>query len=165
MNLLDFYLPEEALVALSLLVLLFVLTRVFWKPLIKVIDDRRNSVEDMLKQAEEAKKAIAEMDERRLRHDAELERQTALKIKEARELASREYDRIVALAEEKARRFAEAGQEKARHAFEQSMSESREAIISLALGAASIVAQMSMDSEKNRKFIEATLEKELGAKS
>lgn len=157
---LDFYLPEEVLVAFSLLVLLFVLTRVFWKPLMKIIEDRQKGVDDMLEQADDAKKVIAEMEEQRRSHDADLERQVVEKMKEARELATREYDRIIAEAEKKARMITEAGEMKARRAYERSMSESNEAIINLALGAASIIARSSMDSEKNRQLIEAMLQKQ-----
>jgi len=159
MNLFDFYLPEEILVAFSLLVLLFVLTKILWKPLMKVIDGRQAAVDDMLQSAEDAKRIIAEMEEQRASHNAELERQTALMLKEARDLATLEHDRIIAEANEKARRFAEAGEEKARRAHEQSLSESREAIIALALGAASIIVESSMDSEKNREIIESVLQK------
>ena len=159
MNLLELYVPEEIFVALSLLVLVFVLTRVFWKPLMKIIDGRQAGVDDILRRAEEAKKIIAEMEAQRASHNAEMERQAVEKMKETRELASREYDRIVAEAEEKARKFTEAGEGNARRAYEQAMGESREAIITLALGAASIIIESSMDSEKNRELIEAMLQK------
>ena len=159
MNLFDFYIPEQILVAISLIVLVFVLKRILWKPLMKVIDSRQADVDGLLQRAEEARKLIADMEEQRASHDAELERLTFEKIKEARELAGREYDRIVAKAEEKARMYAEAGEEKARRAYEQSMDNSREAIINLALGAASTVIETSMTTEINQKLIEAMLRK------
>jgi vacuolar-type H+-ATPase subunit H len=74
------------------------------------------------------------MELQRASHEAELERQAAIKINEAREIATREHDRIIAEAREKAHKFVEAGEDKARRAYEQSMSESREAIITLGLG-------------------------------
>ena len=159
MNLFEFYIPEEILVALSLLVLMFVLTRVFWKPLMKVIDNRQTSVDDMLQSAEDAKKIISQMEEQRASHDEELGRQAALIVKEARDFAAREHDRIIAEANEKAHKLEEAGEDKARRAFEQSICESREAIIALALEAASKVVESSMDSEKNRGLIENILKK------
>jgi F0F1-type ATP synthase membrane subunit b/b' len=39
------------------------------------------------------------------------------------------------------------------------MGESREAIIALSLGAVSKILETSMDSEKNRKLVEAMLQK------
>jgi F-type H+-transporting ATPase subunit b len=159
MNLLDFYIPEEIFVALSLLILVFVLRRFFWKPVIKLIDDRQKRVDDMLLGAEDAKRITAEMEEKRACHDAEMERQIIEKTKEARERAAREYDRIIKEAEEKAHKIAEAGEEKARRAYEQSMAEAREAVVTLALGAASRVVESSMDSQKNRGLIETMLNK------
>jgi len=157
MGMFDFYIPEEILVALSLLVLVFVLTRILWKPLMKVIDNRQSSVDEMLQSAEDAKAIIAEMEQQRADHDAELQRQTIAKINEARELAAREHDRIITEAKEKARKFAEAGEDRARRAYEQSMNESREAIITLAMGVASCIVESSVDSAKNRELIEAML--------
>ena len=159
MNLLEFYIPEEILVAFTLLVLVFVLTKILWKPLMKVIDSRREAVDDMLTSAEDAKRIIAEMEEQRRNHEAELERRTVEQMKEARALAGREHDRIIAEAKFKAGKYAEAGEEKARRAYEQSMSEAGEAIVSLALGAATMIVESSMDSEKNRELIEAMLQK------
>jgi F-type H+-transporting ATPase subunit b len=159
MNLLTFYLPEEILVAFSLLILLFVLQRIFWKPLIKIIDNRQKGVSDMLQGAEDARGIIAEMEEQRARHDEQMERQIIEKMKEARERAGREYDRIIAEAEGKARSIAEAGEERAHREYQQIIGESREAIIALSLGAASKIAETSMESEKNRKLIEAMLRK------
>jgi len=159
MNLLDFYIPEEILVALSLLILVLVLSRIFWKPLMKVIDNRQKAVDDMLQSAEDAKKVIAEMEEQRLNHDAELERQTVEKMKEARHLAAKEYDRIIAEAKDKAQMITQAGEDRARRVYEKSMSESRDAIITLAMGAASTIIESSMDSEKNRELIESMMQK------
>jgi F-type H+-transporting ATPase subunit b len=159
MNLFDFYIPEEILVALSLFVLVVVLRRFFWKPVITIIDNRQKSVGDMLQGAEDAKRVMADVEEKRARHDAEMEHRIAEKTKEARERAAREYDRIIAEAEEKAHRIVEAGEEKARRSYDQSMAEARDAVVMLALGAASVIVESSMDSEKNRELIEVMLQK------
>ena len=159
MNLFDFYIPEQILVAFSLIVLVFALSRILWKPLMKIIDSRQESIDELLERAEDAKRIIAGMEEQRAKLVAELERQTVEKMKEARVLAGREYDRIIAEAEEKARKFARAGEEKARRAYEQKMSESQETIITLALGAASAVVETSMSTEINQKLIESMLQK------
>jgi F-type H+-transporting ATPase subunit b len=159
MNLLSFYLPEEIFVAISLLILLFVLKRIFWKPVIKIIDDRQKGVDNMLQSAEDARRIIAEMEEQRARHDEEMERQLIAKMKEARERASREYDRIIAEAEAKGRKLLEAGEEKMRREYQQIMSESQENIIALSLRAATKIIETSMDSGKNREFIENMLQK------
>jgi len=159
MNIFDFYLPEQVLVAFSLIVLMIVLTKILWKPLTNIIDSRQKGVDDMLHSAEEAKKIVADMEKQRVNQSAELERLIADKTNEARERAAREYNRIVKEAEEKAHGIVKAGEEKAARDYQQMMSESREAVITLALGAAAAIVETSMDSEKNRALIESMLRK------
>jgi len=113
----------------------------------------------MLHSAEEAKKIVADMEKQRVNQSAELERLIADKTNEARERAAREYNRIVKEAEEKAHGIVKAGEEKAARDYQQMMSESREAVITLALGAAAAIVETSMDSEKNRALIESMLRK------
>jgi len=159
MNIFDFYLPEQVLVAFSLIVLMIVLTKILWKPLTNIIDSRQKGVDDMLHSAEEAKRIVADIEKQCVNQSAELERLIADKTNEARERAAREYNRIVKEAEEKAHSIVKAGEEKAARDYQQMMSESREAVIALALGAAAAIVESSMDSEKNRALIESMLRK------
>ena len=157
MNLFDFYVPEEILVALSLLILVFVMAKFFWKPIMKIIDERRKAVDDMLKSAEDAKTQVSQMDERRLNQNAELDKLILDKTNEARESAGREYNRIIDEAEKKAHDIIRAAEDKAQREHQQMLVRSRDAIISLAMGAASKLVESSMDNEKNRGLIDAML--------
>jgi len=159
MNIFDFYIPEQILVAFSLIVLMFVLTRILWKPLMNIIDSRQKNVDDMLRSAQEAKVIVADMEKLRVNQKAELERLIADKTNEARERAGREYNRIIAEAEEKAHNIIKAGEEKAEREYQRMMSESRETVLTLALGAAAAIVESSMDSEKNRALIDSMLKK------
>jgi len=159
MNIFDFYIPEQVLVAFSLIVLMIVLTKILWKPLTNIIETRQKDVDDMLRSAQEAKALAADMETKRVNQSAELERLIADKTNEARERAAREYNRIVSEAEEKAHNIIKAGEEKAARDYQQMMSESQEAVIKLALGAAAAIVESSMDSEKNRALIDSMLRK------
>ena len=159
MNIFDFYIPEQILVAFSLIVLMIVLTKILWRPLTNIIDSRQKDVDDMLLSAEEAKAIVADMETQRVNQSAELERMVTDKTNEARERAVREYNRIVAEAEEKAHNIIKAGEEKAARDYQQMMSESQEAVIKLALGAAAAIVESSMDREKNRALIDSMLRK------
>jgi len=159
MNLFDFYIPEEFFVAVSLLILFLLLKRFFWKPVMAIIDSRQKHIDDMLGKAEDARGIVAEMEKEREKQAADLERQAVLKVNEARERASREYDRIVTEAQEKARGIMQAAEEQTRRQYREAMSAARDAVVSLALGAASAIVESSMDSEKNRELIDAMLVK------
>jgi F-type H+-transporting ATPase subunit b len=160
MNMFDFYIPEKIFVALSLLILVFILKRIFWEPVIRIIDDRQKGVDDMLQNAKDAQRIIDKMAEQRAHQESYLERQASERMKNARDRAGREYERIINEAKEKAHKIVAAGEEAARREYQQVMVKSREAIISLALGAASIIVESSMDSEKNRELIEAMLRRD-----
>jgi len=157
MDMFDFYIPEKIFVALSLLILVYVLKRIFWEPVMRIIDDRRKGVDDMLQSANNAQRLIDKMEQQRAHQESYLERQASERMVEARERAGREYERIINEAKEKAHKIVAAGEEAAGREYRQVMVKSREAIISLALGAASIIVESSMDSEKNRELIEAML--------
>jgi len=159
MNIFDFYIPEQILVAFSLIVLMLVLTKILWKPLTNIIDNRQKDVDDMLHSAQEAKAIVADMEIKRVNQNAELERLITDKTNEARERARREYNRIIAEAEEKAHNIVKAGEEKAAREYQQMMSEAQEAVVTLALGAAAVIVESSMDSEKNRALIDSMLRK------
>jgi len=113
----------------------------------------------MLQKAKEAKTIVADMETKRANQNADLERLITDKTNEARERALREYNRIVKEAEEKAHSIVKAGEEKAARDYQRMMSESQEAVIKLALGAAAAIVESSMDSEKNRALIDSMLRK------
>lgn len=87
----------------TFLIVLFLLTKFAWKPIMKMIKDREASIDDALKSAEKAKADIASMqaDNERLLNEARRERDAMLK--EARDMK----DAIVAEAKGKAKEEAD----------------------------------------------------------
>ncbi|MCU0435027.1 MAG: F0F1 ATP synthase subunit B [Bacteroidia bacterium] len=95
----------------TFLIVLFLLTRFAWKPIMKMIKDREASIDDALKSAEKAKADIASMqaDNERLLNEARRERDTMLKeardmkdaiVAEAKGKAKQEADKLIAAARE-----------------------------------------------------------------
>jgi len=85
------------------LLLMFILTKYAWKPILKAVKERENSIEDALNAAEEAKKQMAELqaNNENLLNEARAERD--IMLKEARAVK----DKIIAEAKEKATQDAE----------------------------------------------------------
>ncbi len=94
----DFSIGLFAMQAVILLVLIFLLGKFAWKPILKSLDERETGISDALAAAEEAKKEMQNVtaDSERLLQEARTERETL--IKEAREMK----DKIVADAKEQA---------------------------------------------------------------
>ena len=106
-------LPDIGLVfwnTIAFLVLLIVLGKFAWKPILKAIHDRESGIEDALKKADKMKAEIAAMqnENEALLAKAREERATLIKeakeasekmVAEAKDKAKSEYDRIVADAQ------------------------------------------------------------------
>lgn len=96
---------------LLFLVLLFLLKKYAWKPILNAVNEREKSIEDALNKAEEAKKEMAELvsanedllKEARVERDEILKEARSLKdkiIAEAKSKANEDAERIVASARE-----------------------------------------------------------------
>ncbi len=96
---------------LGFLIVLFLLTKFAWKPILKALHERENSIEDALNAAKKAKAEIEGLksDNEKLLAEAKQERDQILKearitkdniINEARNKATAEADRLLALARE-----------------------------------------------------------------
>ena len=106
--------PELGLIVWTTLVfciLFFLLAKFAWRPILKVVKEREESIEEALKSAEEARLKLAELkvdnqelvNEARAERDAILKEARALKdgiLVEAKATASAEADKIVAAARE-----------------------------------------------------------------
>ena len=94
--------PESLLFwnTITFLILLFLLSKYAWKPIMKSVKEREASINSALEAAEEAKKEMQNLkaNNERLLAEARLERD--LMLKEAREMK----DKIVAEAKEEAQR-------------------------------------------------------------
>lgn len=96
---------------ITFLIVLFLMTKFAWKPIMKMIKDREASIDDALKSAEKAKAEIASMqaDNERLLNEARRERDAMLKeardmkdaiVGEAKGKAKAEADKLLATARE-----------------------------------------------------------------
>lgn len=96
---------------LGFLIVLFLLTKFAWKPILKALHERENSIDEALNAAKKAKEEIAGLkaDNEKLLAEARQERDQILKearitkdsiINEARSKATVEADRLLTLARE-----------------------------------------------------------------
>ena len=157
MNLLQFYIPEWFFVALNLLILILVLKKILWTPVIRILDDRRDLVVKTGEDAEQAANLRAEMEQLRAQMDADVEARTLELLTEARSHAGREYDRIVADAEKKAGLILAAAKVKAEQEQDRMELELRKSIAETAVEAAGFLLRSSMDTEQNNRLVEAFL--------
>ncbi|MEJ8590846.1 F0F1 ATP synthase subunit B [Riemerella anatipestifer] len=110
----DLLIPSEGNLIWSLvvfLILVLLLSKFAWKPILKTVNDRETSIVDALNQAKLAKKEMEDLkaDNERIIRDAKVERDAILKeareikdriVNEAKEVAKVEGDKMIAAAKQ-----------------------------------------------------------------
>ena len=154
--------PEIGLIfwsALSFLVLLFILRKFAWKPILNSVNERESSIKNALAEAEKARLEMENLqaDNERILKEARAERETMLK--EARELKNK----IVADAKEEAQ--AQAGKmiEQAQTAIESekkaAMAELKSHVAGLAVEIAEkVVREELSNKDKQLELVESMLD-------
>lgn len=149
--------PDLIFQIVAFILLVWLLNRYAFKPILKMLDDRARQVRESLEAAEKARQEMAEAEQRGL---AELQAARA----EAQEIVARareQSEQTIAQSRSAAREEAEKVkvQFEAQMASEQSRArdELRREVADLAILAASRVVRRSLDSEQHRQLIEETL--------
>jgi F-type H+-transporting ATPase subunit b len=152
-----FLIPEVGTViwmALIFLIVVFIMGKFAWKPLIKAIEDREKTISDSLAAAEEARALLTDLEKEKeaIRKQSKIERE--LLIKEGNDLK----EKIIAEAMEHARTEAERviahAQETIRMEREASFMEIKNQIASLSVEIASKIIDTEMsDMNKHEKLV------------
>lgn len=154
--------PELGLIfwtTLSFLVLLFILRKFAWKPILNSVHTREQSIKDALAAAEEAKREMENLtaDNERILKEARAERENL--IKEARDLKNK----MIADAKDEAKATADKMIQKAQEAIlnekKTAMAELKNQVASLSLEIAEKVVKDELsDKDKQLKLVENMLD-------
>lgn len=157
----DLVTPDVGLLfwtTISFLVLLFLLRKFAWKPILKSVTDREQSIEDALAAAENAKKEMENLtaDNERILKEARAERETLLK--EARELKTK----MISDAKDEAKEAADKMIAQAQAAIENekkgAMAELKNQVAALSVDIAEKVVKTELaDKDKQLKLVEDML--------
>ncbi len=141
----------------SFLILLAVLVRLLYRPVLRMLDERSNRIKESLEAAERAESQAVSAAERVEREIAEARTQGQALVAEARDAAAR----YRAEQDERARDEAEAFLERARadvgRERDAAIEQVRSEFAGLALDAAERVIGKSVDAETHRELIEEVL--------
>ena len=153
--------PHAGLIFWTLIVfalLLFVLGKYAWKPMVSALDEREKTIEESLTRAESALKEARAMqaDNEIVRRDAERQAQSILR--DARNAS----DELRTEEVEKTRALLAHLQEQARADIEREKTQAlvalRAEVASLAIGAAGKILNENLDDDRQRKLVESFLD-------
>jgi F-type H+-transporting ATPase subunit b len=146
---------------INFILLIVLLTKFLYRPILKMLDDRSNRIRESLAQAEavRAETARLEAESRSILDEARRQGQESLAQ------ANRNAERIVAearqAAQEEAERLVERAKAEMTRERDQAFQELREQIADLAVAAASRVINRSLDDQAHRQLVREFLQSDL----
>jgi F-type H+-transporting ATPase subunit b len=143
--------------AINFIILLFLLQRFLYKPVLKMLDERATRVRESMERAEEVRRQSAEAQAERSRLIDEARRESSEMVNRA--LAEAEQIRSEARrnAQEDAQRIITRAQQEATAERQQAEQELRAYVADLAILAAERIIGQSMDNSKSRQLVEQFL--------
>ena len=144
---------------ITFVVLLFLLYKIAWKPILSAIDNREKLIQDSIEQAEKAKKESEELLEKheKLIRNAEEEAQKI--IKENKELAEKSRQELIEHAKEESNKLREKAKLEIEHEKEIALQALRSEVVDLTMTATKKLIGDVLDDSKHRGIIENYIQK------
>ncbi len=138
--------------------LVVVLGKFAWKPILQALQAREHEIADALKRAEEAKKdAERMMQENKIAMD-KASNETARLIAEGRAMAEQLKNDIVAKANESAKKMLDQAKDEISREKDAAMSALRSEVAELSISVAEKILDESLDGAKQKKMVDKVLQ-------
>lgn len=142
---------------ITFVVLLLVLSKYAWKPLLKSLKDREDNIRDALSQAERARAEAAELLKQNEVNLARAEEEYQKIVREGKAFAEKLKDDIVAKANSQAQRQIQQAKEEIQRDVDAAKQQLRAEVADLAVQAAGKILDESLDAQKHRKIVDSFL--------
>lgn len=133
--------------------LLLLLKKIAWKPLLTALNTREQSIKDAIESAEKLKSEAEFMIAENKKAMADANAQSMKVLSEAREAAGKVKDDIVHKANEQAKQILEQSKRDIQTEKESALSELRSEVADLAIKTAEKVIRESLDETKQKKIV------------
>jgi len=144
---------------ISFLVLLIVLAKYAWNPILKMLGDREGQIRTALEQAERARVEAAEMMKQNEKNLARAEEEYKKMIGEGRALAEKIKDEIVVKAKQQAQQELKQAAEEIQRNVEAAKLQLRSEVADLAIKATEKILEETLDENKQKKLIDSVINK------
>lgn len=149
-------------VLLNLIILYIFMKKFLFKPVTAFMENRKNTIDQSLKDAEQAKIEAAETRKNYEEQIKNIRIESDKLLNEARARAAREYDVLIEAAKKDAASIVEKGRQDVEHERAEMLRQVRQQIAVLAISAATKVVQSNMDTEANKTLVDKFID-EAGA--
>ncbi len=141
----------------TFIVVLAVLSRVAWKPLLLALTSREEQIRTSLDQAESANAEARKLLEENKRQLAQAEAHAQQAMREGRELGEKLKAEIIDKANANARTVAEQAKEEIRRERDAALMQLRSEVADLAVAAAGKIIDANLDVNKHRQLVDAVI--------
>ena len=143
----------------SFLVLLIVLAKYAWNPILKMLGDREGQIRTALEQADRARMEAADMMKQNEKNLARAEEEYQKMIREGRALAEKLKDEIVTKAKQQAQQEIKQATEEIQRNVEAAKLQLRTEIADLAIQATEKILEETLDENKRKKITDSAINK------
>lgn len=140
------------------ILILFILLRIFlFKPINKMLDDRTQSIQKDIDDAERAKKEAEELRQQYEDSVSNAKDEAVQIVKNAHDYAEKEREAIIRKSHEEADEIVNSASETIENERKRVLQQAHTQIADLAIEAASKVVEANLDDEKNRRIVDEFL--------
>jgi F-type H+-transporting ATPase subunit b len=141
----------------TFVVLVLVLSKYAWKPLLKSLMDREDTIRHSLDSAEKARAESAQLLKRNEENLAKAEEEYRKILREGKMLAEKLKEEIVAKAHQQAQRELQQAKEEIHRDIDAAKQQLRGEVADLAILAAGKILDETMDAQKHKKIVDKFL--------
>jgi F-type H+-transporting ATPase subunit b len=143
----------------TFLLLVFVLAKFAWKPLLKMLQDREDMVRSSLEDAEKAKSELERLNEESEAIMAKARSEAQSILANGKAAAEKVKDDIIAKSKEQANKIREDAGNQIQVEKDKAISEIKKEVVNLTLSVAEKLIQKNLSDADNKSLIEESLKK------
>jgi len=145
--------------AVNFVLLLIILQRLAYKPVLKMLKDRSDKIEKSLKQAKRIEEELKNTEETKLAEIKKAKKEANKIIKEARETSEQKTQEVLEKTKVKTQEIVEKAKLEIKAEKEKSIKETKKEIAEISILIAKKIIGSDIDKDKQRKLIDETLAK------
>jgi F-type H+-transporting ATPase subunit b len=138
----------------TFVLLVAVLSKYAWKPLLQALHEREEKIRSALEQAEKARAEAAELLKQNERNMARAEEEYQKAIREGKALAEKLKEEIVNKAKQQAQRELQMAKEEIQRDIDAAKQQLRSEVAELAIRAAEKILDETLDQQKHKKLVD-----------
>ena len=141
----------------TFLILLFILKKVAWKPILSALDQREKDIKDSLEKAEKAKEDAQKILDENQATLAKAEEESKKIIEQSRSYAENLKEQMLKESKEQAKKIVEDAAEEIDRRKDSAFEELKDQVAKIAVNAAEKIMKQNLDAEKNKHIVDSYL--------